>query len=130
MLVQASPAQSGSAHVIVLGNEKGGSGKSTTAFHIAIALFGGEIDRRRCALFAAADIAQVNGLSEPALGVADQEDRFIGSPFGTLYAALLYPWFEAGTLYHFHPTDFRPAPRVSSSRSACPRSPRSASSPG
>src|SRR5438128_10855243 len=38
MLVQASPAQSGSAHVIVLGNEKGGSGKSTTAFHIAIAL--------------------------------------------------------------------------------------------
>jgi len=38
MLVQASPAQSGSAHVVVLGNEKGGSGKSTTAFHIAIAL--------------------------------------------------------------------------------------------
>lgn len=38
MLVQASPAKSGSAHVIVLGNEKGGSGKSTTAFHIAIAL--------------------------------------------------------------------------------------------
>ena len=38
MLVQASPAQSGSAHVVVLGNEKGGSGKSTTAFHIAVAL--------------------------------------------------------------------------------------------
>jgi chromosome partitioning protein len=38
MLVQASPAKSGSAHVVVLGNEKGGSGKSTTAFHIAIAL--------------------------------------------------------------------------------------------
>jgi chromosome partitioning protein len=38
MLVQASPAQAGSAHVIVLGNEKGGSGKSTTAFHVAIAL--------------------------------------------------------------------------------------------
>ena len=38
MLVQASPAQSGSAHVIVLGNEKGGSGKSTTAFHVAVAL--------------------------------------------------------------------------------------------
>lgn len=38
MLVQASPAQSGSAHVVVLGNEKGGSGKSTTAFHVAIAL--------------------------------------------------------------------------------------------
>src|SRR5260221_9917144 len=27
-----------SAHVIVLGNEKGGSGKSTTAMHIAVAL--------------------------------------------------------------------------------------------
>jgi len=30
--------QSGSAHVIVLGNEKGGSGKSTVAFHIAVGL--------------------------------------------------------------------------------------------
>jgi chromosome partitioning protein len=38
MLVQASPAQSGSAHVVVLGNEKGGSGKSTIALHIAVAL--------------------------------------------------------------------------------------------
>src|SRR4051812_12174548 len=38
MLVQASPGRSGAAHVIVLGNEKGGSGKSTTALHIAIAL--------------------------------------------------------------------------------------------
>src|SRR4026207_1841028 len=38
MLVQTSRAQSGSAHVVVLGNEKGGSGKSTTALHIAVAL--------------------------------------------------------------------------------------------
>src|SRR3954452_4966870 len=38
MLVQTSQGQSGSAHVVVLGNEKGGSGKSTTALHIAIAL--------------------------------------------------------------------------------------------
>ena len=38
MLVQASQGQSGSAHVVVLGNEKGGSGKSTTALHIAVAL--------------------------------------------------------------------------------------------
>jgi chromosome partitioning protein len=30
--------QAGSAHVIVLGNEKGGSGKSTTAMHIVVAL--------------------------------------------------------------------------------------------
>src|SRR5246500_5558365 len=38
MLVQTTQGQSGSAHVVVLGNEKGGSGKSTTALHIAIAL--------------------------------------------------------------------------------------------
>ena len=38
MLVQASQGQSGSAHVVVLGNEKGWSGKSTTALHIAVAL--------------------------------------------------------------------------------------------
>jgi len=38
MLVQATQGQSGSAHVVVLGNEKGGSGKSTTALHIAVAL--------------------------------------------------------------------------------------------
>jgi chromosome partitioning protein len=38
MLVQASQTQTGSAHVVVLGNEKGGSGKSTTALHIAVAL--------------------------------------------------------------------------------------------
>jgi chromosome partitioning protein len=38
MLVQASQGPSGSAHVVVLGNEKGGSGKSTAALHIAVAL--------------------------------------------------------------------------------------------
>lgn len=38
MLMQANPARAGSAHVVVLGNEKGGSGKSTTALHIVIAL--------------------------------------------------------------------------------------------
>jgi chromosome partitioning protein len=38
MLVQASQGRSGSAHVVVLGNEKGGSGKSTTALHVAVAL--------------------------------------------------------------------------------------------
>jgi len=37
MLLQA-PAVSSSAHVIVLGNEKGGSGKSTAAMHVAVAL--------------------------------------------------------------------------------------------
>jgi chromosome partitioning protein len=38
MLVQTSQGQSGSAHVVVLGNEKGGSGKSTIALHVAVAL--------------------------------------------------------------------------------------------
>jgi chromosome partitioning protein len=37
MLMQTAQ-QAGTAHVIVLGNEKGGSGKSTTALHIAVAL--------------------------------------------------------------------------------------------
>ena len=35
---QAVSARSISAHVVVLGNEKGGSGKSTTAMHVAVAL--------------------------------------------------------------------------------------------
>ena len=38
MLLQATGGVPRSAHVIVLGNEKGGSGKSTTAMHIAVAL--------------------------------------------------------------------------------------------
>ena len=38
MLVQPIHEASQSAHVVVLGNEKGGSGKSTTALHIAVAL--------------------------------------------------------------------------------------------
>jgi chromosome partitioning protein len=38
MLVQASKGPHKSAYVVVVGNEKGGSGKSTTAFHVAIAL--------------------------------------------------------------------------------------------
>lgn len=38
MLVQASGRRPASAHVVVLGNEKGGAGKSTIAMHVAIAL--------------------------------------------------------------------------------------------
>jgi len=38
MLVQPIEPVRQSAHVVVLGNEKGGSGKSTTALHIAVAL--------------------------------------------------------------------------------------------
>jgi chromosome partitioning protein len=38
MLVQAGKGPNKSAYVVVLGNEKGGSGKSTTAVHVAIAL--------------------------------------------------------------------------------------------
>lgn len=35
-----APRAPGRAHVLVVGNEKGGSGKSTTAMHIAVALLG------------------------------------------------------------------------------------------
>src|SRR5258708_26083918 len=38
MLRQEDVGKPLSAHVIVLGNEKGGSGKSTTAMHVAVAL--------------------------------------------------------------------------------------------
>jgi len=38
MLVQTNPDPGKSAYVVVVGNEKGGSGKSTTAIHVAIAL--------------------------------------------------------------------------------------------
>ncbi len=38
MLVEANTRGPTSAHVVVLGNEKGGSGKSTTAIHVAVAL--------------------------------------------------------------------------------------------
>ncbi len=36
--IQTKPKKSGPAHIIVFGNEKGGSGKSTAAMHTAIAL--------------------------------------------------------------------------------------------
>src|SRR5262245_144155 len=38
MLIQPIQETAQSAHVVVLGNEKGGSGKSTTALHLAVAL--------------------------------------------------------------------------------------------
>ena len=38
MLLQATSGVPRSAHVIVLGNEKGGSGKSTTAMHVTVSL--------------------------------------------------------------------------------------------
>src|SRR2546423_5700499 len=38
MLLEPNPCRPASAHVVVLGNEKGGSGKSTTAIHVAVAL--------------------------------------------------------------------------------------------
>ena len=38
MLIEASTRKAASAHVVVLGNEKGGSGKSTSAMHVAVAL--------------------------------------------------------------------------------------------
>jgi chromosome partitioning protein len=38
MLMQSDVAKPRSAHVVVLGNEKGGCGKSTTAMHVTVAL--------------------------------------------------------------------------------------------
>jgi chromosome partitioning protein len=38
MLLEPNTRRGASAHVIVVGNEKGGSGKSTTAMHVAVAL--------------------------------------------------------------------------------------------
>src|SRR5262245_60201402 len=37
-VVEQDIARATSAHVVVVGNEKGGSGKSTTSMHIAVAL--------------------------------------------------------------------------------------------
>jgi cellulose biosynthesis protein BcsQ len=38
MLREAPPVMQGTPHVIVVGNEKGGSGKTTIAMHVAVAL--------------------------------------------------------------------------------------------
>ena len=45
------------------------------AHEIAMLLFGGQIDRRRGAFFAAFDLAQIDGLAQMALGFADQDDH-------------------------------------------------------
>ena len=45
------------------------------ADELAVAALGGEIDRRRRALLAAANVAQIKRLTEPASRFADQQDR-------------------------------------------------------
>src|SRR4029079_4505958 len=45
------------------------------ADEIAVALFLGKIDGRRIALFAAFDLAQIQGLAEMSRCAADQKDR-------------------------------------------------------
>ena len=50
------------------------------AHEIAVALLGREIDRRRRALLASADVAQIERLAEPACGLADQQDRLALAP--------------------------------------------------
>jgi 23S rRNA (adenine-N6)-dimethyltransferase len=39
-------------------------------------------------------------------------ERFMGRPRGTLFAALLHPWFEVSVVHRFRPTDFTPPPAV------------------
>ena len=56
------------------------AGVDQPADEIAVAALGGEIDRRRRAFFAAADLAQIERLAEPALRLADQHDRFARPP--------------------------------------------------
>src|SRR5437588_8201338 len=51
-----------------------GASVDHAAHHVAVALLGGKIDRWRRALFAAADVAQVHRLTEPAMRFADQQD--------------------------------------------------------
>ena len=46
------------------------------AHKIAVAAFVSEVDRRRRALLAAANVAQIDRLAEPACGLADQQDGF------------------------------------------------------
>ena len=48
------------------------------AHHIAVLALLDQIDRRRRALLAAADVAQIERLAEPALRLADQQDRLAG----------------------------------------------------
>ena len=50
MLLQAPVGLPRSGHVIVLGNEKGGSGKSTTSMHVTVALMKEDEDRFLSAL--------------------------------------------------------------------------------
>ncbi len=52
-----------------------GAGVDHAANHAAVAFLGRKINRGRRALFAAADVAQVDRLAEPAMGLADQKDR-------------------------------------------------------
>ncbi len=39
-------------------------------------------------------------------------ERFLGRPRGTLFAALLHPWFEVTVVHRFQSTDFAPPPAV------------------
>ena len=45
---------------------------------IAVAALARKVDRRWGALLALADFAQIERLSEPSCGLADEQDRFVG----------------------------------------------------
>ncbi len=95
----------GRAHVLVIGNEKGGSGKSTTALHIAVALMGEgsrvatlDLDARQgtlsryienraaCAARKGIDLAMpvhtavpLSALPDRATAEADEKTRFVAA---------------------------------------------------
>ena len=56
---------------------RGGRGavEDQRAHEIAVLALLDQIDRRRSALLAAAELAQIHRLAEPAGGLADQQDR-------------------------------------------------------
>jgi len=77
MLMQASRSRPTSAHVIVLGNEKGGAGKSTIAMHVAVALlnFGQRVAARPQAGRGAGGMG---GKARGAAGAARRDCRVSG----------------------------------------------------
>src|SRR5690242_16912300 len=55
-------------------HRRGGARRDQPTHEIAMPALGGEIDRRRRALFPPADVAQIKRLAEPARSAAEKQD--------------------------------------------------------